>query len=258
MKKVLRGLGWFLVLAGIGGLINKDYLIGLVVILVGAVLAVPELLSLTKIRKKKSDQPEIILGILREIEDDAERILCKDWVVLDVETTGLSPETDRVIEVAACRYDQGQLVDSFSSLVNPGKKLPAEITKLTGITNADLKTAPAFSEIAQKLKDFIGDLPMVAHNARFDAQFVRYECSRAGVPVNIHYIDTQKLAKWCFYGMQDYKLSTLLNELGLLDHAQEHRALSDVEATENLYMRCRAKKEKKIRAELKKKADDLL
>ena len=258
MKKVLRGLGWFLVLAGIGGLINKDYLIGLVVILVGAVLAVPELLSLTKIRKKKSDQPEIILGILREIEDDAERILCKDWVVLDVETTGLSPETDRVIEVAACRYDQGQLVDSFSSLVNPGKKLPAEITKLTGITNADLKTAPVFSEIAQKLKDFIGDLPMVAHNARFDAQFVRYECSRAGVPVNIHYIDTQKLAKWCFYGMQDYKLSTLINELGLLDHAQEHRALSDVEATENLYMRCRAKKEKKIRAELKKKADDLL
>ena len=258
MKKVLRGLGWFLVLAGIGGLINKDYLIGLVVILVGAVLAVPELLSLTKIRKKKSDQPEIILGILREIEDDAERILCKDWVVLDVETTGLSPETDRVIEVAACRYDQGQLVDSFSSLVNPGKKLPAEITKLTGITNADLKTAPAFSEIAQKLKDFIGDLPMVAHNARFDAQFVRYECSRAGVPANIHYIDTQKLAKWCFYGMQDYKLSTLINELGLLDHAQEHRALSDVEATENLYMRCRAKKEKKIRAELKKKADDLL
>lgn len=258
MKKVLRGLGWFLVLAGIGGLINKDYLIGLVVILVGAVLAVPELLSLTKIRKKKSDQPEIILGILREIEDDAERILCKDWVVLDVETTGLSPETDRVIEVAACRYDQGQLVDSFLSLVNPGKKLPAEITKLTGITNADLKTAPAFSEIAQKLKDFIGDLPMVAHNARFDAQFVRYECSRAGVPVNIHYIDTQKLAKWCFYGMQDYKLSTLINELGLLDHAQEHRALSDVEATENLYMRCRAKKEKKIRAELKKKADDLL
>lgn len=258
MKKVLRGLGWFFVLAGIGGLINKDFIIGLVFILVGAVLAVPELLSLTKIRKKKSDQPEIILGILREIEDDAERILCKDWVVLDVETTGLSPETDRVIEVAACRYDQGQLVDSFSSLVNPGKKLPAEITKLTGITNADLKTAPAFSEIAQQLKDFIGDLPMVAHNARFDAQFVRYECSRAGVPVNIHYIDTKRMAEWCFYDVPDYKLSTLINELGLLDHAQEHRALSDVEATENLYMRCRAKKEKKIRAELKKKADDLL
>ena len=259
MKKILRGLGWFLVLAGIGGLMNKDFIIGLLVILVGVFLALPELFKPKKNNKKRSsERPSVLLDGIREIDDDAQRVLCKEWVVLDVETTGLSCETDRVIEVAACRYDQGQLVDSFSSLVNPGQKISAEITKLTGITNDVLKNAPAFAEIAQQLKDFIGDLPMVAHNAKFDARFVWYECSRAVVPVNIHYIDTQKLAKWCFYGMQDYKLSTLINELGLLDHAQEHRALSDVEATENLYMRCRAKKEKMIRAELKKKADDLL
>lgn len=259
MKKVLRAFGWLLVLAGIGGLMNKDYLIGLVVILVGVVLALPELFQLKgKTKKTVVGRPDYLLGGIREIDDDAQRVLCKEWVVLDVETTGLSHETDRVIEVAACRYNQGQLIDSFSSLVNPGRRITGDITKLTGITNADLKTAPPFSEIAQQLKDFIGALPIVAHNARFDAQFIWYECSRAGVAISLSYIDTQKMAKWCFYDMPDYKLSTLITELGLLDHAQEHRALSDVEAAENLYMLCRSKKEKKIRADLKKKAEDLL
>ena len=264
MKKWVKFIGYFLILVGIGGLMNKDVIFGLLLIVAGALLAFPQLLQKVFSNLKKADakttggQPDVLLGGISEINDDAQRVLCKQWVVLDVETTGLSPDTDRVIEVAANKYDQGRLVDSFSSLVNPGRKIPAEITKLTGIRNEDLKNAPAFVEIAQTVRDFIGELPMVAHNAKFDATFIWYECSRAGVPVSIHYINTQKMAKWCFSGMTDYKLSTLIRELSLLDHDQEHRALSDVEATENLYVLCRQKKEKRVRQELQEKASSLL
>lgn len=243
MKKIKIILAVILILAGLGGIMAKSYIAGLLLIAVGAVLIfLPKKKAATAAEAAKSAG---LSGIF-QIVDDAERVNCSNWVVLDVEATGLTPGKDRIIEIAAQKYHEGQLVDSLVSLVNPGIALPAEITKLTGITERDLRKAPAFAEIAPRLRDFIGDLPVVAHNAKFDAKFIWEESARAGVMLSINYIDTVRMAKWCLPPQPDYKLDTLISAFGLLDHAQEHRALSDVEACENLYMLCRSKKAGKV------------
>ena len=180
-------------------------------------------------------------GSFTGVLDEDERLTCPSWVVLDVETTGLKPDSDRVIEFSAQRYIDGQLESAYATMVNPVRHLPPEITSLTGLTDRDLKGAPRFSVIAPEIVEFIGDLPVVAHNAKFDAQFLVRECGRAGIALHLRYIDTVALARWAYPGAEDYKLKTLIRGLRLLDHEQEHRASSDVEATAKLYLLCRKK-----------------
>lgn len=245
MKKIKLFIAVFLILTGVGGMLNKDYFAALIFIAIGVCLFVfPR-------NKQRTGSPaaDVIpggLGMRSEISDDYTRVHCDEWVVFDVETTGLSPYEDRIIEVAAVKYKNGEKVDAFVSLVNPGVPLSARITDLTGITDKDLKKAPRFSKIGQQLADFIGDLPLVAHNAKFDVDFLIVECARAGVKIDVRYIDTVRMAKWCLPPQPDYKLASLIETFGLLDHAQEHRALSDVEACENLYMRCRTRKSRSV------------
>ena len=244
MKKIKIIVAVILILAGLGGIISKEFLAGLALLAVGAALIV-----LPKKKAAASVAPPARkggVGSRSEISDDSFRVNCPEWVVLDTETTGLSPFEDRIIELAAVKYKNGQPVDQFVSLVNPGVPLNPEITKLTGITDRELKKAPAFAEIAPKVRDFIGELPVVAHNAVFDVDFLITECARAGVKIDIKYINTVRMAKWCLPPQPDYKLATLIETFGLLDHAQEHRALSDVEACEKLYMLCRSQKAGKV------------
>lgn len=242
MKKLKVILAVLLILAGIGGLIDKSYFGGIALIAIGVCL-----FFLPKKRQKAqaATRPGGV-GTRSEIKDDKIRFNCEEWVVLDTETTGLSPFEDRIIEVAVVKYKNGEAVDQLTSLVNPGVSIPEHITKLTGISDRDLKKAPTFSKIAPVLRDFIGDLPVVAHNAKFDADFIITECARAGVSMDIRYINTVSLAKSCLPSQPDYKLETLIGAFGLLDHAQEHRAMSDVEACEKLYMLCRSKKANKV------------
>lgn len=245
MKKLKAFAGVFLILAGIGGLMNKDYFAGLLFIAAGVCLLVLPLRKTKPAAPATASKPGGV-GTRSEITDDYTRVHCEEWVVLDTETTGLSPFEDRIIEVAAVKYRAGEKTDAFVSLVNPGVSLPKNITTITGITDKDLKNAPQFSEIAQQLADFIGDLPVVAHNAKFDADFIIAECARAGVNIDVKYINTVRMAKWCLPPQPDYKLASLIETFGLLDHSQEHRALSDVEACENLYMLCRSKKARTV------------
>ena len=241
MKKIKIIVAVILILAGLGGIISKEFLAGLALLAVGAALIV--------LPRKKAVATAVRrggVGTRSEITDDSLRVNCPEWIVLDTETTGLSSLEDRIIEVAAVRYKNGQPMDQFVSLVNPGVPLDPEITRLTGITDRELKKAPAFAEIAPKVRDFIGELPVVAHNAVFDVDFLITECARAGVKIDIKYINTVRMAKWCLPPQPDYKLASLIEAFGLLDHAQEHRALSDVEACENLYMLCRSKKAGKV------------
>lgn len=245
MKKLKPIAAVILALGGLGGLMNKDYFFGLILIAAGVCLFVFPRNKQKTGSLSAAAEASGLSGIF-QITDDAERIHCPDWVVLDVETTGLNPSGDRIIEIAIRKFHEGQLVDTFVSLVNPGQSISSDIVKLTGIKNADLKKAPAFQEIAPTVRSFLGDLPMVAHNAKFDARFVWNECARAGEKLTIQYIDTARLAKWCLPPQPDYKLESLIQTFGLLDHAQEHRALSDVDACENLYMLCREKKARSV------------
>ena len=106
------------------------------------------------------------------------------FVSLDLETTGLNADSDRIIEVGAVKVVGGEFVDSFQRLINPGHTLPDFVSVLTGITDADLVGAPPFGVVAEELAAFIGDLPMVGQNYRFDLGFPergRGESDRSGV-----------------------------------------------------------------------------
>ena len=110
-------------------------------------------------------------------------------VVIDFETTGLSPGLgDRATEVAAVIIDDNKIIDRFQSLMNAGVAIPAYIQQLTGISNAMLRKAPPCQNVMRELADFIGDRPLVAHNASFDTRFLDAEWSR------IHYKRSQSFA----------------------------------------------------------------
>lgn len=180
-----------------------------------------------------------------------------NYIVIDVETTGLNCNTDRIIEIAAAKCVNDTIIDSFQSLVNPREPIPERITQLTGIRQSDVIRAPDMNSLAPKLVGFIGGLPCVAHNATFDMGFIASELRRAGVNARLEYIDTLELSQAAFPNFPNHKLNTLITSLGLLDHEQEHRAGSDVKATQRLYVLCKkelAERQRIIEKEKKKEA----
>lgn len=101
-----------------------------------------------------------------------------DYVVFDIETTGLYPSQDKIIELGAAKVCDGKIVDTFSAFVNPGKLLPPKIVELTGITDADVKKAPFIEELFDAFADFAGDSVLLGHNILFDYSFVKTAAQR--------------------------------------------------------------------------------
>ena len=95
------------------------------------------------------------------------------YVSIDLETTGLNPKRDRIIEIGAIRVEQGQIVEEFSTFVDPGRKLEERITELTGIRDEDLADAPQLDEVFPKLLEFMGELPLLGHSVLFDFSFLK-------------------------------------------------------------------------------------
>ncbi|MDD6880416.1 MAG: 3'-5' exonuclease [Firmicutes bacterium] len=174
-----------------------------------------------------------------QITDYAE-MTPSDYVVFDVETTGLDSSADRIIEIAALKVIGGEEVAEYQTLVDPGKKLrklSPKITELTGITSDQLTDGKPYEEMAKEFEEFIGDLPMVAHNSRFDVNFLREAFSVSGLSRGIRHIDTIMMAKKAWPYLGTYKLSRLIPILGLADHKQTHRAMDDVRCTKNLFVK---------------------
>ncbi|MBE0480540.1 MAG: DEAD/DEAH box helicase family protein [Dehalococcoidia bacterium] len=151
-------------------------------------------------------------------------------VALDLETTGLNPDTDEIIEVGAVKFDHEHVLDTFQTLVNPGRPISYRIQVLCGIKQAELDLAPSFTTIASGLTDFIGDCPVVGHNIAFDLGFL----SRKGLKLTNTRYDTWELATLLLFKQSDYSLSSLTRELGL--QTPEHRALSDALAAQELFL----------------------
>lgn len=164
-----------------------------------------------------------------------------DYIVLDTETTGLNAQEERIIEVAAIRVQNGITTGRYSTFVNPGKKVPEKITKLTGITNEQAKSGKQYAVMAHELSVFMGDLPMVAHNSNFDAKFVEIAFRVGGIRKKINHIDTIPMAREAFPNMANYKLATLIPALHLANGPQTHRAMDDVLATAELFKLCKGK-----------------
>lgn len=160
--------------------------------------------------------------------------------VIDFETTGLSPRHGaRATEIAAVIVENGVVVDRYQSLMNAGARIPPDIESLTGITNAMIRAAPAVDTVMHAVADFVGDYPLVAHNAAFDAKFWDAELLRLKRTRSQAFICTLLLARRAFPQVASHRLESLVRYLGLPVTAQFHRALADAEMTVALLDRIR-------------------
>lgn len=171
------------------------------------------------------------------------------YTVVDVETTGLDPSCDRLIEVAALKIRDSQVVDSFSSLINPGIEVDDFITKLTGITNEQLSSAPGTDIVMKKLDDFLGDDVLIGHNVHFDINFLydNFELF-LGKPLTNNFIDTLRLSKKYCPKAPSHKLSVLASYLEIPVETS-HRSLDDCITTNHLYSKLQEAAEDSTEAE---------
>ena len=174
-------------------------------------------------------------GIKLRKVDKRTMLKTQDYYVLDVETTGLSRESDRIIELAWIHISGGEEIDSYSTLINPETSIGAIASRITGIENKDVAQAPTYNDIREDVREELLESTVVGHNVSFDLAFI---CQLIGeAEGEIHYIDTLPLAREASPNLPNYKLDTLCEELSL-DATSEHRALQDVKATKELFDRC--------------------
>lgn len=165
---------------------------------------------------------------LESIEDYMKR-----YVAFDVETTGLSSKKDRIIEVGAILFENGRVVDTYSSLVNPEIKIPKEATAINHITHGMVKKAPTEDIVCRELVKFLGNALheqtlICAHNAEFDMSFISQALMRQGYDAQILYLDTLSLSRKTIPGLPNYKQTTVAKHLNI-KNKKEHRAISDAE-----------------------------
>jgi DNA polymerase-3 subunit epsilon len=159
-------------------------------------------------------------------------------IMLDFETTGLSPEAgDRITEVAALRIEGGRVTERFVSLVNCGVRIPSFIVEYTGITQQMVDGAPPVEEVVPRLIEFIGADTLAAHNASFDDKFLRAEAARLGGACgHTGLVCSLKLSRRVFPGLSSYKLGLLSGALGIRFNSRAHRAEADAEVTAELLL----------------------
>ncbi|MFR5048695.1 MAG: exonuclease domain-containing protein [Faecalispora sporosphaeroides] len=163
-------------------------------------------------------------------------LLPSSYTVIDLETTGLDPQWNDIIEFGALRVEDSVVVDRFSSLVNPGYEIDDFITELTGITNEMLSTAPDINNVLQKFLDFIGDSIVIGHNVNFDINFIYDTCIEIlHKPFKNNFIDTMRLSRRLFPQERHHRLCDLIDRFCVSDTI-EHRALADAEQTNRCYL----------------------
>lgn len=160
-------------------------------------------------------------------------LLKHQFIAFDIETTGLSPTNDRIVELGAVKFLNGEPMQQFTTLVNPGISIPPSATSVNHITNHMLASAPGEKDAFSQLVTFLGDaldgkIIMCAHNATFDFNFLSNTLSRLGYSATIQYVDTLNLARKYIHYVPNYKQSTLEQHLGLTNPTA-HRASTDAE-----------------------------
>lgn len=152
------------------------------------------------------------------------------YAVVDIETTGGNASYGKIIEIAIVIHDGNEVVESFSSLVNPGCSIPPFITSLTGITNRMVEEAPQFEEIAVRVHRMTENKVFVAHSVNFDYSFVKKEFALLGVDFDRKKLCTVRLSRKLAPGVKRYNLGSICSHFGI-DIKDRHRALGDAEAT---------------------------
>ncbi len=184
---------------------------------------------------------KVIYGIEGYLVDD----ICVNpkfsdtYCVFDTETTGFDPrKNDMLTEIAICKVKNGEIIDEFTTFINPERNIPKEVQELTHITEDMVADAPTIEEVLPKILDFFGDSILVAHNADFDINFLNFFVEKYGYKdrFNNLIIDTLMIAKEIYYYLPNKKLGTIVEDLGItLEGA--HRAINDTRATAKMFIR---------------------
>ncbi len=198
----------------------------------GNVQAFPEVML--ALEKSKNDSLKILYGMEAYFVNDTARCLFgrqfpafdEDMVVFDIETTGLSNLTCRIIEIGAVRIRAGQIVDTMDIFVDPECPIPAQITELTSITDDMVRGQMKEEEAVRTFLDFAGDCMLIAHNAAFDIGFIRVAAERHGIPFVNAYLDTVGLSKYVNPELKKHKLDVIA-EAYHLEEFHHHRASDD-------------------------------
>ena len=170
--------------------------------------------------------------------------LVSSYVVFDLETTGLDPLKDHIIEIGALKYQDNKLVDTFQVLVNPQIPIPELITNLTGINDEMVKNEQGIEIVIKDFINFVGDNPLVAHNGSFDLSFINANLIECGMDIlNNKNIDTVGLARTYLPNLYNHKLTTIKNYFHL-DYGS-HRSLEDCMVTNYVYQYCLNESKKK-------------
>lgn len=224
----------------------------------GVVQAFPEIMNtVDKIRKKDPDFKAIygmeayfVNDMVPAVNGKCDEPLDGEFVVFDFETTGFSPVNDRITEIGAVLLRNGEVVDTFSSLVNPQMPIPSRVVEVTGITDDMVKDAPTEDEVMPKFFEFIGDRLLVAHNAPFDMSFARASALRLGVVLENPYCDTVPMARVLVPDIKNHKLDTVAKalDLGEFNH---HRAVDDATVLAHIFAKLLMRLKEKSRGECK-------
>lgn len=171
-------------------------------------------------------------SIVHNIKND---ILDQTFIVFDIETTGLSYKHDKITEIGAIKVKNGEIIDEFSALINPKVKIPKKIIELTGITDEMVSDKPTINTILPSFMDFVGDNPLVAHNASFDISFIKENCKKFNMKFSNTIIDTLSLSKLLIPKLKRYKLNHLAKHFNI-ELKNHHRAVDDAKATAEIFI----------------------
>jgi len=207
----------------------------------GVVQAYPDMEAACS--KQKADV-KLLFGLEGYLFDDripmlniADAELSKlDYVVFDIETTGLDSQSDKIIEIAGVKVSNGEIVDRFSTFVDPKRNISEKITRLTNITNSMVAGSPEDKAAVKDFIEFARGCVLVAHNAQFDTSFVKFAANKYGFEYNFKSLDTLALSRVLYPDLKSHKLNKVCEHLNVLLEGH-HRAINDAEATAGVLLR---------------------
>ena len=202
----------------------------------GVVQAFPEAFH------EKDDSIKIIYGTEGYLVNDCDNVIYKgdshplsgETVIFDIETTGLSPQSEEITEIGAVKIKDGEAVDAFSTFVDPGKPIPPHIAELTGITDEMVKGAPKPEEAVESFMEFCGSAPLIAHNAEFDTGFIREVLRRSGKKTDLQYLDTLALCRVLVTDKKRHGLDVMAKYFDI-PNPEHHRAVNDAEVLAGIW-----------------------
>ena len=205
----------------------------------GIVQSFPEAMVLSK-----SLGIKMIYGMEGYLINDKKEIITnfdenKDYstyIVFDIETTGLSAINDMITEIGAVKIRDGEIIDTYSQLINPERPIPELIINITGITDNMVKDKPIIKDVILDFVKFIGDDVLVAHNASFDIGFIREKMKLVNIELNNPVLDTLELSRAVFPSLKSHKLNLVAKHLNV-DLVNHHRAVDDATATAKIFLK---------------------